>query len=80
MWHEWLECNLEGQGGDPDTRTVAKMVLNDWLRGKLPFFTPPPGMDKAEADAAEFPEGPLRDEDIEAEASNPEDEAEADAE
>jgi len=55
------------------------MVLNDWLRGKLPFFTPPPGMDKAEADAAEFPEGPLRDDDLEADASNSEEDAEADA-
>ena len=37
------------QGGDPDIRTVAKMVLNDWLRGKLPFFTVPPS---AEGEAA----------------------------
>jgi len=22
--------------------TVAKMILNDWLRGKIPFFVPPP--------------------------------------
>ena len=25
---------------------VAKMVLNDWQRGKLPFFTPPPGCEQ----------------------------------
>ncbi|KJE94183.1 nucleolar GTPase [Capsaspora owczarzaki ATCC 30864] len=30
------------KGGEPDIETVAKMVLNDWLRGKLPFFVPPP--------------------------------------
>jgi len=31
------------KGGEPDINTVAKMVLNDWQRGKLPFFVPPPG-------------------------------------
>jgi len=28
--------------GEPDTATVAKIMLNDWLRGKIPFFVPPP--------------------------------------
>lgn len=31
------------KGGEPDVDGVAKMVLNDFLRGKLPWFTPPPG-------------------------------------
>lgn len=30
------------QGGEPDLMTVAKMVLHDWQRGKIPFFVPPP--------------------------------------
>lgn len=30
------------KGGDPDINTVAKMVLNDWLRGNLPYFNKPP--------------------------------------
>ncbi|XP_022107967.1 nucleolar GTP-binding protein 2-like [Acanthaster planci] len=30
------------KGGEPDVRTVAKMVLNDWQRGKVPFFVKPP--------------------------------------
>ncbi|CAG2112909.1 unnamed protein product [Medioppia subpectinata] len=30
------------KGGEPDTNTIAKMVLNDWQRGKLPFFVKPP--------------------------------------
>ena len=30
------------KGGEPDVNAVAKMVLNDFLRGKLPWFTPPP--------------------------------------
>lgn len=31
------------KGGEPDISTVAKMVLNDWQRGKLPYFVKPPG-------------------------------------
>ncbi|CAG2053849.1 unnamed protein product [Timema podura] len=31
------------KGGEPDIATVAKMVLNDWQRGKLPFYVFPPG-------------------------------------
>lgn len=30
------------QGGEPDLQTAAKMVLHDWQRGKIPFFTLPP--------------------------------------
>ena len=30
------------KGGEPDLETAAKMVLNDWIRGKIPFFVPPP--------------------------------------
>lgn len=30
------------RGGEPDLDGVAKMVINDFLRGKLPWFTPPP--------------------------------------
>ncbi|ORY52513.1 NGP1NT-domain-containing protein [Rhizoclosmatium globosum] len=26
--------------GEPDVGTVAKMILNDWLRGKIPYYTP----------------------------------------
>ncbi|KAI0489271.1 hypothetical protein KFK09_029113 [Dendrobium nobile] len=38
-------CKLTGKlfkGGEPDLNTVAKMVLHDWQRGKIPFFVPPP--------------------------------------
>merc|ERR1712203_28785 len=31
------------KGGEPDVNTIAKMILNDWQRGKIPFFVPPPG-------------------------------------
>jgi hypothetical protein len=30
------------KGGDADRETVAKMVLNDWIRGRIPFFVRPP--------------------------------------
>ena len=30
------------KGGEPDIVTAAKMVLNDWIRGELPYFVEPP--------------------------------------
>eukprot|EP00731_Ephydatia_muelleri_P031800 Em0023g307a len=30
------------KGGEPDVSTVAKVVLSDFQRGKLPYFVPPP--------------------------------------
>jgi nuclear GTP-binding protein len=30
------------KGGEPDENTIAKMVLNDWVRGKIPFYNLPP--------------------------------------
>lgn len=30
------------KGGEPDLDGVAKMMLNDFMRGKIPWFTPPP--------------------------------------
>uniref|UniRef100_A0A8C4Z152 Nucleolar GTP-binding protein 2 n=1 Tax=Gadus morhua TaxID=8049 RepID=A0A8C4Z152_GADMO len=33
------------KGGEPDIVTVSKMVLNDWQRGRIPFFVKPPGPD-----------------------------------
>ncbi len=39
-----------GKGGEPDLNTAAKMMLYDWQRGKIPFFTLPP--DYAEEGAA----------------------------
>ncbi|KAJ3654218.1 hypothetical protein Zmor_013420 [Zophobas morio] len=31
--------------GEPDISIVARMVLNDWQRGKLPFYVSPPGFE-----------------------------------
>ena len=33
------------KGGEPDVSSVAKMVLNDWIRGRIPFFSRPPMSD-----------------------------------
>uniref|UniRef100_A0A8C2CTL0 Nucleolar GTP-binding protein 2 n=1 Tax=Cyprinus carpio TaxID=7962 RepID=A0A8C2CTL0_CYPCA len=35
------------KGGEPDLSTVSKMVLNDWQRGRIPFFVKPPGYPNA---------------------------------
>ena len=37
------------KGGEADMDGVAKMVLNDFLRGKIPWFTPPPAGGEAAA-------------------------------
>jgi hypothetical protein len=34
-----------GKGGEPDLKSVAVNVINDWQRGKLPYFVPPPKLD-----------------------------------
>lgn len=35
------------RGGEPDLDGIAKMVLNDFMRGKLPWFTPAPSFDNS---------------------------------
>lgn len=37
-----INCSVFSQGGEPDLQTVSKMVLNDWQRGRIPFFVKPP--------------------------------------
>jgi len=43
------------KGGEPDMEGVAKIVLSDWVRGRIPFFVTPPErpeeLNKAEAKA-----------------------------
>ncbi|CAI5438154.1 unnamed protein product [Caenorhabditis angaria] len=34
------------KGGDPDLMAIAKCVLNDFQRGKLPYFVVPPGCEE----------------------------------
>lgn len=43
------------KGGQPDIGTVARMVLNDWQRGRIPYYIPPPNTsnDSTEAGKSE---------------------------
>ncbi|ORX50037.1 NGP1NT-domain-containing protein [Piromyces finnis] len=34
------------RGGEADLHIISKMILNDWLRGQIPFFVPPPEVDE----------------------------------
>lgn len=45
------------KGGEPDIITVAKMVLNDFQRGRLPYFVCPPGCEKQAETMSE--QGPI---------------------
>jgi len=42
------------KGGEPDFQTTAKMVLYDFQRGRLPFFTPPPFDENYKDDSTEI--------------------------
>ena len=33
------------KGGEPDITITSRIVLNDWQRGKLPYYTAPPGFE-----------------------------------
>lgn len=43
------------KGGEPDLSTVSKMVLNDWQRGRVPFFVKPPGPEGEDEEQAPLP-------------------------
>lgn len=43
------------KGGEPDLATVSKMVLNDWQRGRIPFFVKPPGPEGDQEDEKPLP-------------------------
>ncbi|KAM9724119.1 nucleolar GTP-binding protein 2 [Menidia menidia] len=43
------------KGGEPDLSTVSKMVLNDWQRGRIPFFVKPPGPEGDQEDQKPLP-------------------------
>lgn len=48
-----LLCRKQGRllkGGEPDLDACARIVLNDWIRGKIPWYTPPPAKDGEEGD------------------------------
>merc|ERR1711971_433682 len=75
------------KGGEPDVNAVAKMVLNDWQRGKLPYFVPPigcmkmPAPEKGQEDEAEAAaDKTLEDESADANDDEDVDDAESDNE
>ena len=41
------------KGGEADVSAVARMVLNDFLRGRLPWFTPAPAVPRPEGEDEE---------------------------
>lgn len=45
------------KGGEPDVDGVAKMVLNDFMRGKIPWFTPAPAMEGSDDTVMEGRQG-----------------------
>ncbi|OTA94975.1 hypothetical protein M434DRAFT_29349 [Hypoxylon sp. CO27-5] len=47
------------KAGEPDVDGVAKMVLNDFMRGKIPWFTPAPIQEGEEGKGIEGREGRL---------------------
>ncbi|KAK5861944.1 hypothetical protein PBY51_017380 [Eleginops maclovinus] len=54
-----FRCGKLKKGGEPDLSTVSKMVLNDWQRGRIPFFVKPPGVEAEQEGKAPLPvEGP----------------------
>lgn len=54
------------KGGDPDIPTASKMVLNDWIRGRIPFYTLPDIEKAADAPAVEPESGDVSDEEEDA--------------
>lgn len=47
------------KGGEPDVDGVAKIVISDFLRGRIPWFTPPPYTEKPDEEHMEGREGRL---------------------
>ncbi|KAI9656336.1 MAG: GTPase required for pre-60S ribosomal subunit nuclear export and maturation [Bathelium mastoideum] len=45
--------------GETDVDAVAKVVLNDFIRGKIPWFTPPPGYEESKKARPKEGEGRL---------------------
>lgn len=43
------------KGAEPDISAVSKMVLNDWQRGKLPFYVEPPSLEAKKEETTEQP-------------------------
>lgn len=42
------------KGGEPDLNTVAKMIVGDWQKGRIPYYYLPPGTTEEEVMKAEI--------------------------
>jgi nuclear GTP-binding protein len=64
------------KGGEPDLNTAAKMVLQDWQRGKIPYFVNPPEhvIEELENDGSSDDESGSGSEEEEEEEERPSDE------
>jgi nuclear GTP-binding protein len=51
--------NMLRKGGEPDLHRAARNVLDDFLRGRIPWFTPPPAMEGDQDAAMEGRQGRL---------------------
>ncbi|EDW74414.1 uncharacterized protein Dwil_GK21401 [Drosophila willistoni] len=60
------------KGGEPDITVTARMVLNDWQRGKLPFYVPPEGFatPKSHQESANIEQIEKEQEDVDADAKS----------
>lgn len=70
-------CRRSGKllkGGEPDVNIVSRMILNDWQRGKIPFFTPPPGHDSTPFSQMKWRENELTQKHLDEEAAKEEEE------
>jgi nuclear GTP-binding protein len=47
------------KGGEPDVNTIAINVINDWQRGKLPYFVAPPRSEDDEDNEGEGGDEPM---------------------
>lgn len=47
------------KGGEPDLDSIAKMVLTDFMRGRIPWFTAPPTVEGEDGEVTEGREGRL---------------------
>lgn len=43
------------KGAEPDIETVARVVIQDWQKGRLPYFVPPPNATQEDADNDDAP-------------------------
>ncbi|CAL8103307.1 unnamed protein product [Calicophoron daubneyi] len=59
------------KGGEPDLMTTAKRVLNDFQRGKLPYFVKPPEKPEEEKEEENFEEEFVKDLSIEEQDAPP---------